>query len=356
MENEQKLDFLKLQILKSIGVNFPILKETGYVLTKPILLVVNSGQLPNAISIFRLNEKSMLFERMKDKQLLQVMTSLNSGFAIYPYCATTKGNDFMKQLVEIMRTGMVFGKQISAPILIISEEIPSGNNLQEYFTIYTEENFDKIEISYKDVVPDDSQISVVFDKINEHCLESQTQQEKVMNAAVCFLYPILSQNGKKELLHQYFEVVAKLIENDEMTGDNNKVGEEFIFQLYRWQEQIGFTNIHQLPDLSMKCSKNMEKCVFYDEEFVYVKDKLFKNICGELLQIYASDILKKKLLEENIIVPDGARTYTAKMGYRNIAGQYCRERMIRFDRKKLQKIGELDFVETCLDGKENGKC
>jgi len=42
-----------------------------------------------------------------------------------------------------------------------------------------------------------------------------------------------------------------------------------------------------------------------------------------------------------------------KMGYYNIAGQFKRERMLRFSRERLEKTEEPGFVELCSSRKSN---
>lgn len=69
------------------------------------------------------------------------------------------------------------------------------------------------------------------------------------------------------------------------------------------------------------------------------------------MSIFSADVLKAALTEAGIMYPESAKTYTAKVGYRNIAGEYKRERMIRFRREKLNRAGDMDFVELCQNQK-----
>lgn len=147
----------------------------------------------------------------------------------------------------------------------------------------------------------------------------------------------------------------KLAGFDEDSHNLNGVGDFFIDSLYRWQENTSFHNIYRLPELGMSVARKTSQAVFFDDRYIYMKDSFFKQIASPLLNTFQVSVLKKALVDDGILCPDKSDTYTVKVGYYNIAGQFKRERMLRFSRNRLEKTGEPGFVEICLNSKQNRK-
>ena len=122
--------------------------------------------------------------------------------------------------------------------------------------------------------------------------------------------------------------------------------------MYQWQENTEFSEAYELPCLEMAVVDRIEKVILYDSDYLYLKESFFKDILERLLRIFSVDVLKRELLDAGILSSDKSKTYTVKVTYIDITGQYQRERMLRFEREKMKILGDMEFIEQCISGRE----
>lgn len=353
MKSEQKRQIMICRIIKSLATNYPILLDTGYGFEKLLVLVVRPGEMGIIMKALSDNNPLMIQESMVKGQAITSLLAENSKPVFYPYTPSAKRRELLEVLKLLMKTGIVENQNVSAMPILISEGIPPDIDLSDCFSIYFNGGLRGIVIQSREVVPADDQVPVVLDKIKDFAENAQTQEEKSLKAAACFLYPILKDGNAEKDLSEYLDLVAELTISDDENQDTNNLGENFLRELYRWQEASEFSNVYELPNLGMEATKDLEHVMFYDEQFIYIKDALFKEILGTLLKIFSVDALKNSLVQEKILCPSQAKSYTVKVGYYNVAGEFCRIRMLRFDRNRLRMAGELDFIELCIDRRKD---
>ena len=343
----------KVTILKSFGINFPIVKAWGYEPTKLFMAVVESGQLKNAIELLSDIDMPKLNALMGVKELQSVLTDHALTFAVYPYVPNRKNKEFLSTLSGIVRVGEVNGESLRAFPIVVTEGVPEGIDLQDYFTIYLSGNLESIFLNENNVVPDDEQIPVVFDKLRAFLLSEQSLEERALLAATCFLYPNLIKHEVAEtLFDKYIAVVKDMVIQDDENRDANNLKDIFIREMYQWQENTEFSDAYELPYLEMAVVDRIEKVILYDSDYLYLKESFFKDILERLLRIFSVDVLKRELLDASILSSDKSKTYTVKVTYIDIAGQYQRERMLRFERKKMEILGDMEFIEQCISRRE----
>ncbi|MCI9079849.1 MAG: hypothetical protein HFH68_13190 [Lachnospiraceae bacterium] len=333
--NEQK--FL---ILISLAVNYPVLKEYGMELSKPLFVVVDKGQMKAAIDILADRDTSKLHSSIKKRELVKIMTETNSDFVVYPYIQSKKSDEFLSVINDIVLAGEIDGNKINAMPVIISENFPYGYDMENFFTVCIEGSLDDIYINKIAVVPPDEDLVIVKDKIDNEIASSFSHNEKALMAAVYFLYP----NFKHEIVN-YQTLAIKLIEENDNNYDANSLEYFFIEELFNWQKKTGFHNISQLPYPANNALENMKNTIFFDEDYVYMHENIFKEITKKFENIISINRLKKKLDDEGILYKENTNTYTVKMCYykNEILN---RNRMLRFYRSKLYK-GETGFIEAC---------
>lgn len=340
------------RVIKSLAVNYPILLDNGCGFEKLLMLVTGQGDMSTVLRTIGGDTPLIIYEGMTRAKITSILTTENSKPVFYLFSPSAKGHELIRNLALMIKMG-TFGKQnISVIPILVSERIPPDVDLSECFSVYLDTGLRELTIKSEEVVPTDSQVAVVLDKIKDFTVNVKTQEEKSLKAAACFLYPILKEENEGADFPEYLELVEKLIVSDDENQDINSSGEIFLRELYRWQEANEFSNVYELPDLEMEATKNFEGVILFDEQFVYLKDSLFKEILGTLLEIFSIDALKNSLVGEKILCPSQKKSYTTKVGYYNVAGEFDRVRMLRFDRSKLKMVGELDFIELCIDGKE----
>lgn len=334
-------------VLKSMGINYPVLKAYGLELAKPLLVIVEEGQLKEAVRLFSDGGALRISEYIREKECKKVFSETNSAFIVYPYSPTKKGKDFLAFLSTVARLGVMGEARINAMLLIISEGIPLDVDLDRFFTVFINGNLSGVYINGMTVVPPDRELAVVENQIKLHLSNNFSQEEKALLAAVCFLYPNTFSGAFQLEFEDLLDYALALVKRDEENKDTNDLGELFIRELYRWQERTGFCLIYALPNLEMSITENLHQVIIYNDDFLFVKEELFQEIATPFLGIFSIGVLKRELVKEGILCPENAQTYTAKMSYYNVAGEYRRERMLRFKRSRLNCVGELDFVDLC---------
>ena len=126
----------RLAILKSLGTNFQIVREWGYEPSKLIVVVVESGQLKRAVDILSDVDMPKLNVLMNIKQLQQVLTNYTLAFAVFPYVPNRKNMEFLSTLSGIARVGEVNGETVRSFPIVVTEGVPNGIDLKDYFTVY----------------------------------------------------------------------------------------------------------------------------------------------------------------------------------------------------------------------------
>lgn len=348
---------MELLILKSLGIHLPIIKEIGYEPMKPIMLVVEKGKSRTIAKLLIDEGVPILNELQKLKQMGAILTKYNSTFIPYFYLESNKSKEFMKILCSVVRAGEIEGEKLNVMPLIISERVPYDCDMSNFFTIYIEDkivNEGTIDDAY--VVPADEQIPVVLDLIRRLCKYEYKQEQKALIASICFLYPSPAICKNEHKLDEFVKCSEYLVERDEDNYDTNNLNEVFLHEVYDWQERMKFGDVYELPNLDMATIEKIDVIILYDTEFIYLKESFFKVIVSRLLEIFSIDVLKKTLVETGILCADKMKTYTTKVGYYNLAGQYQRIRMLKFKRSQMNLLGEMDIIELCIDAKEMDKC
>lgn len=344
-------DNKKITILMSLALNLPIIRDLGCEPSKLLVLNVREGQFKKVMELFSDKRIPKLDALMSKKQLRNVLSE-NISFVIYPYTPSKKNDDFISELEKIVKVGTIMGDEVMAcPIVVTEGEIQGFINMN-MFSVYLDFDSELLPVQEREVVPPDNQLSVVLDKIsNVITLESGTE-ERALLSAVCFLYPNLIKKASTEAFEDWLGVAREMIRQDEDNKAVKNIASLFIGELCRWQEKVNFSEVYELPNLEMKNAEKMDCAFFYDGDFIYMKEKLFKCIAERLFLVFSVDVVKRELVKADVICVDMTSTYTVKMTYLDIAGQFHRERMLRFNRGKFTLLGEMEFIELCEERKE----
>ncbi len=336
-------------LIKSLGANYPIINQIGFAPAKLIMLVIGGQQIQLVCRILENISAPYITEFMSPSTVKNVLYSTNSENVIFLYSTTRKGKNQLHFLNTFMQFGGSEDQRLGALAVLVSERNIWGSEREKLFCIYLPLDLSNIDIPLDYVVPPDEQIAVVMDRIRNLELAGKSQEEKALLAAACFIYPYLVNTEKDGEFDDLLNLASELVRRDENNQYTEKLGQLFIEEIYKWQERSSFQDVYQLPNLEMKIEQNLDKFVLFDGQYIYMKEQLFAEIVQSLLEVFSLDFLKSALVEEGILCPENTRTYTSKMGYRNIIGDYRRERMLRLKRDRLNRAGEMEFIDICLN-------
>ena len=340
-----------LQILLSMGINYPVLKDIYPVLSKPLFVILPSGSVEAAINILADKNTPKLSSNLNFKGLNEVLNSVNSDFAVYHFMQTKKGTDFLELILNAVVTGSQDGNNFGALPVVVSENIPFGFDLNNFFIIFFDDKFTGSSFNRMAVVPPEPEndLPVILDKFH-HVTADSTHDEKALLAAACFLYPFYRDNGLEQAFPALLDFAKKLAELDEDNHSTENAYDFFIPGLYKWQRETSFNAVCELPNIGIETEKHLDDYIFFNNKYIYINEKFFKKIISSFLGTSHLPLMKA-LVSEGILCPDS--TYTAKMFYYNIAGNACRKHMLRFSREKLTQTGEAGFIEICQNTKKD---
>ena len=345
----------KLKILKSLGVNYPVIRSLGYEVRKPFLLVTNCDDMKFLLECLSVYDAVRISEFSKLKDIETVLHETNSEYIFFPYSISKKGKEQADYFVTAMKLGKAGKESVNAIPLAISDGKIRRENTAPYFTIYFDEGLENMYLPLEEVVPADEQLAVVIDKISELNLQGKTQEEKTLLVAACFLYPALHRENREDEFRELLNCVDMLVKQDE-DGDSVNLAELFVEELYQWQERTCFHDVFALPRLEMQVTQRLDEVILFDSKYLYMQEKLLKKIVHDMLNNVPMVILKAALSDVGMLLTERTETYTVKVNYYNIAGNYERVRMLRFNREAFSRWGEMAFIDLCLAGKErNGE-
>ena len=125
-----------LQILLSMGINYPVLKDIYPVLSKPLFVILPSGSVEAAINILADKDTPKLSSNLNFKGLNEVLNSVNSDFAVYHFVQTKKGIGFLELILDAVVTGSQDSKNFGALPVVVSGNIPFGCDLSNFFVLF----------------------------------------------------------------------------------------------------------------------------------------------------------------------------------------------------------------------------
>lgn len=343
-----------VRMLKSLSVNYEIIKDIGYALEEPIMIVFDRKNRTRILENTTNFTAKSLDEFAKKKDVESALCETSSEFVLMPYPTTRKGRELLDYIVTVMKTGISSSGHINAPPLILAEGKVCRKDMEDLFTIYIEGDLSEMsDISLAEVVPSDEQVEVVLDKARELNMQGRTQMEKTLLVASCFLYPYLEKYNRVDELEELFYCVEELVKQNEEGSYVADLGELFIAEIYEWQERTGFHNVFELPDIEMNIIDHIEEVFLFDSKYFYMKESLFTRIAGFLLNTFPAEVLKSALVDDEILCPESEKTYTIKVNYRNAVSGYERIRMLRFKRSAFKRWGDLELIDICIDEKED---
>lgn len=211
-----------LQILVSIGINYPVLREDFVVLQKPLLIVTGERNLEKAAGILSDSGTPRLDEYLSAKKLMAVLNDVNSDFVLYKFVQSKKGIVFLDMIAGAVTSGSIGGERFNALPAVISEKMPYACNTDRFFTICLD-GFNDISFERFCVVPPEDELPVVFDRFKQEAAGA-TDEESAFLAAACFLYPYFRDNGLKEEFADLAGCAKKLVEFNENIHDASSIG------------------------------------------------------------------------------------------------------------------------------------
>lgn len=331
--------FCTLKILKSLAANYPVLRYLGYAISKPIVIIAEEKDFSTLLN-YTENISLVGLEVCVEKNCQE---SANADFCWTIYRPRGSGKK-LEKAIEYALKAYEAPENTAPPVMILSESRILWDVDMDFIRVFVEK-LPAEEIALQDVVPEDCELPLVFEKIAETIPECGTQTERAFVAAACFLFPMYRRKNLVEMFPRLIEQAKFLAERSEAGIEG--VVDLFLDEAYRWQKQSKDLAAFSLPELGMGAIKSIPKAIFIDQLCFYLSNELFHEIAKPLLRIFSEEQIKAALVKKGILLPESDQTFMTKMNFRSVAGTYERRRMLRFSREEFNKIGEIEFVSAC---------
>lgn len=335
--NDNKFDDYIL-ILKTLAVNLPILQSWGYIFPRLLRLVVEPGM------------QARVMDALQNFESCESRNTWRSDFRFY--VTNNPGKDFVTKI----RNGLYQrNPKMGLPTIVTDNPIVDDEE-NSFFYIFMDERRYSSDYRIGEIVPYSSDLEAIHQKLSEQDDYELTEEERTLKAAVFFLEPYFFRKGKLERIRELLDLVHSICIMDENVRDAAQdIPDVFVKCLFKWQED---TNFYDIVDMSGEGELVVElnEAIFYDDENVYMSEKMFKKIVEPMREYAPINSIKRSLREyEYLSVNKNSadNNYTTKVTIPGSKGN--RVRMMKFIRKSLLISGGLDFIDTCYFSSMRGE-
>ncbi len=353
MLSDKSLTDCALQLIMSLAVNWPVLLSWGLELPKLMLIIVEQGQGKTLARFLTGKHTGRIDSFNRETDLKKVFLETNSAAVIYRYRQSANDNEFLENLIGIGESGCYSGEPVRAMLIVISEGCPLGVNREGAFTICLDEDLKNIKpVSLNKVIPKDSMLSVLK-MLTKGWKDSEGDRDlAAFISAAWFCYPQMTEEERKTLFPDLLKTAGQLVDKNEELSEPEDICDLVVGEILRWREDTDFSKAYELPYLDKEACDCLEMSVLFNDEYVYMSECLFKNAVERLLRVYPIMKVLESLRINDFIRCDSVKTATSRVGFYGPDGNYGRVRMLRFNRKRLGRLGEQPFVEQCLSARE----
>ena len=341
------LTTLFLFIIKTLSVNYIPISYYGHAVNKPILILCKEGRTDDVIRYIETPGATII---SKLKHIYETIISTTAGPIIYKYTPDSKSDSFLHTLIRAAETHTLDCQSISSLFVIVSETIPLKISLDSFFVVSLDEIESSISPTEYELVPAKENISKVISEIKS-VDKSLPIEERSLLCALSFISDKIEESEKNELC----KAVSQMLEINNYAKYKYVTCDTFTTMLEKWQRKTCFNRIYKLPYLPEKAYKDQAQFIAYDDDYIYIRENMIKEIISESCDKSATRFIKESLKKSSII-ETYATGYTVFMDYSNEAEKKPRLRMLKFHINKLTKDGEPNIINLCIasnGGKKN---
>lgn len=325
-----------LMLLKALAINYPILKDWGYFFERLLVLQVTDGNR-NVVRKSLINYSMVsITPDLRKNEIFKILENTNSEFVFFSFTRGTRG----RITLDILNEAVLSGKNRAIPVVLTSVALPEEIAAGVIFISLTELS----EVDYiplEKVVPKEDELEEVKAIIEHYESSDKEPVQSLLYAAAAFSYPYFKRKKDISGFESFRFLAQKVLDMSDNRKSVDGIETWFLHDFFR---KIDYLKI-PMYDRELRFEGIAEDSLFYDNEYLYMSNKLFIKLCAELLSIYDLETIKSSLVAKGVLIPEYKGTFVYKMPFRNMLGEYKRQGMLRFQREKMKRFGELDIVE-----------
>lgn len=338
-----------LEILYSLALNYPLIKNFGYSMNRPIACVISS--LEEAEKVIRylspFSNPKVISASATPKSCERILAKANSEFVFIYYTSIPQAKKVLQTAITVAQTGRV-GEECCNAIPFIFFQLTIPEEWKDYcFLLYLSGNIPFCVLN--DNRADDlveayfHQDQIVKSFIQK--IEKKNSMKGVLQCSAYFLFPHMTQiyEDSERVLEECLDACEKLIRMDEDARDSSDAAEVFVSLLYIWIE----SNKIWIYPKSKVCGQGPFGNILYDRDFLYIPDTIFDEITNPMRNMQSGALIKQTLKEERILVCDQSTAYTSKVVTWNAYGIMGRIRALKFRLDRLNQVGDIPLLQLC---------
>lgn len=329
-----------MHILHSYSVNYPILKEMGFYIRKPIALVGAGNVLQDFTS--KLSIVPVVEDVATSPIMIQEKMELLNSEAFVMDCCINYGKKHGKvernlsMLFQAARSGIVDQIELCAATFALFEKKIPQELQEKFFIIHIREDCNENISDLTWSIPDEGDIPQILEALIMH-----RNEWSPLRAAVQFLYPAFKRHNKLDYFTHLCDVAYAIDDSAESFDEGPELLNLFVDELksYLSNVPVNIYSLLHLPPLELDAFMDS---IFYREENIYISEVLFKKIVEPLLGVYHVNLIKELLAAVGILELSGTG-YTSKVCFK-LDGTTKRMRMMKFNFKELPELKSFLFI------------
>lgn len=175
----------------------------------------------------------------------------------------------------------------------------------------------------------------------------------------CWYRNLHSEKETNQMTKRMSKIVNELAKQTEAlreSSDTLEVIRYLMFEYLHSRPEIKVGDIKKVED-ALQMAVEAGAAILYDEEYYFVPEKMFRDICLPILHTVGLSTVKQELFENGMIECYGTsmRNFTVKKMYVNVYGKVQRGRFIKFH-KSFLRTPEGVRIEDTREGEGGCLC
>lgn len=334
-----------LIMLKLCALCNPVLFHLGIRPSGPFVILLMNGTFQDLSETMCIYDKVIITPQDSKKRLRELLITGYSESILINYDGSSQSGSLVNQVSALVKAGCIDGTPVLGMPFIVTNDILPDCVLEDGF--YVPLSLSDIKpVAYDQYVPQIEKLALIEEKIKTTTREF-TGNARLLMAALCFLYPSLHEKSDFDCcIDRVRELDLRYHEQKDMTGAD----QFFIRCLYRWIDGEQDILVCKLPVVSDVNIDRREKVFFFNDQNLFVSNKLFNAITASIQKTWSVVALKKALDDAGILKRGKSSTYLSKMSIFNEENQAMRFDMLKFELDRLNIPGNIDLL-TLLEGK-----
>lgn len=357
-ESYKKEDSYKIILLKSAMVLYPILCDLGIRFQAPVALVCESMSEAKQIleDLCGLQEISIFCTNDLPKEVGRIIEDTECEFLSAFYLKGRNSLDNLKMLKNICEMGIYKQKKFDLAVMAAFQgEIPyeAAEFLGGKLYIHRKQKADMGKSKEKGEIFLRGIIQCVMDYYDiwqntikgfqqKHTFESYVEQIFMETGTLLEIFMCSSEFTKEEIneeVNNFRSAMINILDDWEISVIAQKWSEVFVKELYLSVPNVfGILNRHRI---GVKDISNAKKWPLFDDDFYYITEELFSDICMAMKETIGVNQIKQMLESTGILKGEGkTRKYrTVQVKMVNEYGGCDKQRRVRLVRSKIDIDG-----------------